>query len=119
MRLKRSDTVGHVDLNRSFRRSSFSHEERILRRNLPPASFCENFVLAIFRLFQQNRPEAEELILSRTSALVRRQPTWLRYPRTSPSGQERTLAPPRGKLKPGAFAVLWPSIMISAGPKIQ
>src|SRR5262249_20136196 len=58
MRLKRSDTVGHVDLNRSLRRSSFSHEERILRRNLPPASFCENFVLAIFRLFQQNRPEA-------------------------------------------------------------
>jgi phosphate:Na+ symporter len=27
------------------------HEERILRRNLPPASFCENFVLAVFSTF--------------------------------------------------------------------
>ena len=36
MRLTPSDTVDHVDLNRSFRRPSSSHEERILRRNLPP-----------------------------------------------------------------------------------
>src|SRR5215475_13872035 len=48
MRLTPSDTADHVDLNRSFRRPSSSHEERILRRNLPPASFCENFVLAVF-----------------------------------------------------------------------
>ena len=51
MRLTPSDTVDHVDLNRSFRRPSSSHEERILRRNLPPASFCENFVLAVFSTF--------------------------------------------------------------------
>jgi len=51
MRLTPSDTVDHVDLNRSFRRPSSSHEERILRRNLPPASLCENFVLAVFSTF--------------------------------------------------------------------
>ena len=44
MRLTPSDTVDHVDLNGSFRRPSSSHEERILRINPPPASFCENFV---------------------------------------------------------------------------
>jgi len=48
VRLTPSDTVDHVDLNGSFRRPSSSHEERILRRNPPPASFCENFVLAVF-----------------------------------------------------------------------
>ena len=51
MRLTPSDTADHVDLNRSFRRPSSSHEERILRRNLRPASFCENFVLAVFSTF--------------------------------------------------------------------
>jgi hypothetical protein len=51
MRLTPADTVDHVDLNRSFRRPSSSHEERILGRNLPPASFCENFVLAAFSTF--------------------------------------------------------------------
>src|SRR5215475_671355 len=51
MRLTPSDTVDHVDLNRSFRRPSSSHEGRILRRNLPPPSFCENFVLAVFSTF--------------------------------------------------------------------
>src|ERR1700751_3451425 len=51
MRLTPSDTVDHIDLNRSIQRSSSSHEERILRRNLPPASFCENFVLAVFSTF--------------------------------------------------------------------
>src|SRR6516165_10741153 len=51
MRLTPSDTVDHVDLNGSFRRPSSSHEERILRRNLRPASFCENFVLAVFSTF--------------------------------------------------------------------
>jgi hypothetical protein len=45
--------VDHVDLNRSFRRPSSSHEERILRRNLPPASFCENFVFAVFSTFSK------------------------------------------------------------------
>jgi hypothetical protein len=28
-----------------------SHEERILRRNLPPASFCKDFALAAFSIF--------------------------------------------------------------------
>src|SRR6516165_2954991 len=51
MRLTPSDTVDHVDLNRSFRRPSSSHEERILRGNPPSASFCENFVLAVFSTF--------------------------------------------------------------------
>jgi hypothetical protein len=51
MRLTPSDTVDRIDLNRTFRRPSSSHEERILRRNLPPASFCENFALAAFSTF--------------------------------------------------------------------
>src|SRR5262245_31671575 len=51
MRLTPSDTVDHVDLNGSFRRPSSSHEERILKRNLPPASFCDNFALAVFSTF--------------------------------------------------------------------
>jgi hypothetical protein len=38
-------------LNRCFRRPSSSHEERILRRNLLRASFCENFALAVFSIF--------------------------------------------------------------------
>jgi hypothetical protein len=48
MRLTPSDTVDHVDLNRSCRRPSSSHEERILRRNLPPAALAR---LAVFSTF--------------------------------------------------------------------
>jgi len=56
MRLTPSDTVDHVDLNGSFRRPSSSHEERILRRNPLPASFCENFG-SIFDFFNSIGPE--------------------------------------------------------------
>ena len=51
MRLTPSDTVDLIDLNRTFRRPSSSHEERILRRNLPLARFCEDFALAAFSTF--------------------------------------------------------------------
>jgi hypothetical protein len=51
MRLTPSDTVDLIDLNRTFRRPSSSHEEGILRRNLPPESFCEDFALAAFSTF--------------------------------------------------------------------
>jgi hypothetical protein len=63
MRLTLSDTVDHVDLNRSFRRPSSSHEERILRRNFPPASFCENFVLAAFSTFSTESTPSRRRIL--------------------------------------------------------
>src|SRR6516162_5430440 len=71
MRLTPSGTVDHVDLNRSFRRPSSSHEERILRRNLPPASFCENFVLAVFSTFSTKSTQGGGPGMSALAPLLR------------------------------------------------
>jgi hypothetical protein len=51
MRLTPSDTVDLIDLNGTFRRPSSSHGERIVGRNLPPASFYEDFALAALSTF--------------------------------------------------------------------
>jgi hypothetical protein len=73
MRLTPSDTVDHVDLNRSFRRLSSSHEERILRRNPPPASFRENFCLgSIFDFFNRigHKPKSAPATTMAAPALI-------------------------------------------------
>src|SRR6516162_7952279 len=102
MRLTPSDTVDHVDLNRSFRRPSSSHEERILRRNPPPASFCENFVLAVFSTFSTvsaktrpvGVPDLHHLLLAASRARPRRtKVTW------SAIAQRRTCAPQCNELR--------------------
>jgi hypothetical protein len=46
--------VDHANSNKIHQRLSTLHDERILRRNQPPASFCENFALAAFSTFQHN-----------------------------------------------------------------
>jgi hypothetical protein len=51
MRLTPSDTVDHINLNTVFQRASTSYQERILRRNPPLTSFCENFSLAALSTF--------------------------------------------------------------------
>src|SRR5262249_24078492 len=71
MRLKPSDTVDHVDLNRSFRRPSSSHEECILRRNPPTASFCENFFLAVFSTFSTESARRRHPATSALTSAVR------------------------------------------------
>src|SRR5215472_18187515 len=66
MRLTPPDAVDHVDLNRSVRRPSSSHEERILRGNPPPASFCENLVLAVFSTFSTESAMCGRLATNRS-----------------------------------------------------
>ena len=63
MRLTPSDTVDLMDLNRTFRRPSSSHGERILRRNLPPASFYEDFALAALSTFSTESANSRRLPL--------------------------------------------------------
>jgi hypothetical protein len=58
MRFAPSDTADHINLNKIFQRPS-SLEERVLSRNRKRASLCENFALAVFSTFQQNRPIAD------------------------------------------------------------
>src|SRR5215468_11315872 len=97
MHLTPSDAVDHVELSRSFRRPSSSHEERILRRNPPPASFCENFVLAVFSTFSTVSARRRPL-----AASARRSAVWgkadslcsrVLFPGVTPTGR-RTIERP-------------------------
>jgi hypothetical protein len=45
MRLTPSDTVDHIDLNRSFRRPSSSHEERIPQKESAAGKLLREFCL--------------------------------------------------------------------------